>query len=286
MGKFRLRRNRKHSVHKERGDKIPLKTVAPNMITALAVCAGITSISLASEGRWENAMWALFTACICDAFDGRVARLLNASSKLGAELDSLADFVNFGVAPALFMFYWVTGLPATHGHGCWSIRFVLACALFYAVCDAFRLARFNTMLEEPKEPYWKNYFLGIPAPGGCWMVLTPVLLWHTLDKEMHILDLSFLRHPAAGAAMLLLVGFLMASRLPTISFKSIHVERKKLPLFMLFVLLLAALLATNFWLTFGVIGTGYVLSVPLVCMRFAHTKAKYLRQNPPKALAA
>ena len=86
--------------------------------------------------------------------------------------------------------------------------------------------------------------------------------------------------------MLLLVGFLMASRLPTISFKSIHVERKKMPLFMLFVLLLAALLATNFWLTFGVIGTGYVLSVPLVCMRFAHTKAKYLRQNPPKALAA
>ena len=102
------RRNRE-----PRPDRIPLRAIVPNLVTSLAACAGITSISFSSEGRWKEALWALLVAVVCDGMDGRIARMLNASSKLGAELDSLADFVNFGVAPAMFMYFWFTGGP-TH----------------------------------------------------------------------------------------------------------------------------------------------------------------------------
>ena len=179
MSRFRIRGKRR-KFRAERSERIPLRAILPNLITSLAACCGITSISLSSEGRFWPALWALLVACICDGVDGRVARLLNASSKLGAELDSLADFVNFGVAPAMFMYFWFTGGPSHVIDGApvnpTLIRIVLACSLFYAMCDCFRLARFNTMLEQETAPYWKNFFTGVPAPGGCWMVLTPAYM--------------------------------------------------------------------------------------------------------------
>ena len=155
--------------------------------------------------------------------DGRVARLLNASSKLGAELDSLADFVNFGVAPAMYMYFWcLSGQPDMPHH---MKNLLLGSALFYALCDAFRLARFNTMLEQPTIPYWKNFFLGVPAPGGCWMVLTPVILALAFTaKDTAPLVSSTLQNPWFGLSMLLFIGVLMASRLPTISLKSVYIS--------------------------------------------------------------
>jgi len=110
MGKFRLR-GRRRRAREDRADRIPVRAIVPNLVTSLAACAGITSISLSSEGRFMPALCALLVAVVCDGMDGRIARLLNASSKLGAELDSLADFVNFGVAPAMFMYFWMTGGP-------------------------------------------------------------------------------------------------------------------------------------------------------------------------------
>ena len=279
MSRFRLRGRRRRGRTEQR-DRVPLRSVVPNLITSAAACAGITSISLSSEGRWIHALVALLVACLCDGIDGRVARLLKCSSKLGAELDSLADFVNFGVAPAMFMFYWLTGGPDHLAVDSRIVRPVLGCALFYAMCDCFRLARFNTMLEQPALPYWKNYFLGVPAPGGCWMVLSPAILSLALDaKGKAPVCAEFFQHPAFGMFMLLFVGALMASRLPTISLKHLHVSRAALLPIMAGALLLVALLVSNFWITIGVIGIAYMFTVPITGIFFLRGKARYERMQ-------
>ena len=275
MSKFRMRgRRRRHS--EPRPDRIPIRTIVPNLITSMAACAGITSISFSSEGRFLPALWALFVACVCDGVDGRVARLLGASSKLGAELDSLADFVNFGVAPAMFMYFWFTGGPAHVIDGQpvhpTLIRLVLGCALYYAMCDCFRLARFNTMLEQETAPYWKYFFTGVPAPGGCWMVLTPAVISIALG-------LKWSPSPYLGIFMLLFVGSLMASRLPTISLKSVHIPKNWLPLVLAALLLLVAFLVSNFWLTLGVVGVGYMATIPLTGLIFMRVRSRYERNH-------
>jgi CDP-diacylglycerol--serine O-phosphatidyltransferase len=261
--------------------QVPIRAIVPNLVTSLAVCAGITSISLSSEGRFMSALLALLVAGLCDGIDGRIARLLNASSKLGAELDSLADFVNFGVAPAMFMYFWMTGGP-THTLADGSVvspllvRIVLGCALYYAMCDCFRLARFNTMLEQPTLPYWKHFFTGVPAPGGCWMVLSPAIISLALEAKGSMPAFAtFLQNPWTGIFMLLFVGTLMASRLPTISLKAIHIQRRYLLPVMAVLLLLIAFLATHFWLTMGVIGFLYILTVPLTGWIFLRVRARY-----------
>lgn len=274
MSKFRMRGRARR--HEPRPDRIPLRAIVPNLVTSMAACAGITSISFSSEGRWLPALWALLVAVICDGMDGRIARLLNASSKLGAELDSLADFVNFGVAPAMFMYFWFTGGPTHMIDGepvnPTLIRVVLACALYYAMCDCFRLARFNTMLEQETAPYWKHFFTGVPAPGGCWMVLTPAMIALALD-------LKWSPSPYLGIFMLLFVGSLMASRLPTISLKHLHVRKAWLPVVLAGLLLLVALLVSNFWLTLGVVGIGYILTVVLTSWIFVRVRSRYERNH-------
>ena len=280
MSRFRMR-GKARRLAGARPDRIPLRAIVPNLITSMAACAGITSISFSSEGRWLPALWALLVAVICDGMDGRVARLLNASSKLGAELDSLADFVNFGVAPAMFMYFWFTGGPTRMIDGepvnPTLIRVVLACALYYAMCDCFRLARFNTMLEQETAPYWKHFFTGVPAPGGCWMVLTPAMIALALG-------LKWSPSPYLGIFMLLFVGSLMASRLPTISLKHLHVPKAWLPFVLAGLLLLVALLVSNFWLTLGAVGIGYILTIPLTGWIFVRVRARYERDHVACAL--
>ena len=282
MSRFRLRRSRRRQRELVKGG-MPLKAMVPNMITALAACAGMTSISLSSEGRFSEALTALLAACVCDGIDGRVARLLKASSRLGAELDSLADFVNFGVAPAMFMYFWLTGGPAHAGCPRTVVRMVLGCALFYAMCDCFRLARFNTMLEQEPIPYWKHFFTGVPAPGGCWMLLTPYLLLSSLDvKNAWPGGYAFFASPAFGMGMLLATGMLMASRLPAISLKSVHIGKRAQRPVLAAGLFLIGCLFTDLWLTLGVAGALYILSVPLSCAAFVRTRAAWERQNAAK----
>ena len=279
MSRFRLR-GRKRRARASRPDRIPLRAIAPNLITSIAACAGITSISLSSEGRFLPALWALLVACICDGMDGRVARLLKASSKLGAELDSLADFVNFGVAPAMFMYFWLTGGPMHTGISHGLVRLTLGASLFYAMCDCFRLARFNTMLEQPTLPYWKHFFLGVPAPGGAWMVLSPAVLVIALDAKGSCPALQeALQNPYFGIFMLLFVGSLMASRLPTISLKSVHISKPYLLPVMAGLLLMVAMLVSNFWLTIGVVGVLYICTIPVTGMVFINARAKYEREQ-------
>ena len=294
MSKFRLR-GRKRKNRAPSPDRIPLRAIVPNLITSIAACAGMTCITIAATNYaktlagtpatprdWFMGLFALLVACICDGMDGRVARLLNASSKLGAELDSLADFVNFGVAPAMFMYFWcLSGQPDMPHH---VKNLLLGAALFYALCDAFRLARFNTMLEQPALPYWKNFFLGVPAPGGCWMVLTPAILALAFTaKETAPLVSNVIQNPWFGICMLLFIGILMASRLPTISLKSVHISRPYLLPTMAGLLLLIAFLVTNFWLTLGVVGAGYILTVPFVGLIFLKVRARYFSEHAEQA---
>ncbi len=273
MGKFRFRGRRQDGAR--HSNNVPLKALLPNLITSLAACAGITSISLSSEGRFGYALVALLIACVCDGMDGRVARLLNASSKLGAELDSLADFVNFGVAPAMFMYFWLTGGPGHEGCSPVVVRAVLACSLFYAMCDCFRLARFNTMLEQETAPYWKHFFTGVPAPGGCWMVLTPYILLESLKvRECYPAAYSFFSSPQFGMAMLLFTGVLMASRIPTISLKAIHVKKSSQMPVLAIGLFVIGCLFFNLWLTLGILGLGYILTIPISCLCFLRARAR------------
>lgn len=287
MSKFRLRGKRRKS-HENSENSIPLRSMVPNLITSMAACGGITAIAICAtnyaktlasqpvgDRDWLLALVALLVACVCDAMDGRVARLLKCSSKLGAELDSLADFVNFGVAPAMFLYFWV--LSGNLSLSLPSKQVLLAFALFYSMCDAFRLARFNTMLEQPTVPYWKHFFLGVPAPGGCWMVVTPVLLSLALPDVTGIR--MVFQHPYVAMFMLFLVGALMASRLPTISLKSIHLTKKYMLPSMAMLILLVAFLFTHFWLTLGVVGALYLLTVPVVCVIFIGVRAKYMREQ-------
>src|SRR6202163_1711638 len=151
---------------KRRFRRIPVRTLVPNVITLLALCAGLTAIRLAFEDRYQLALAAIVFAAILDGIDGRLARLLKGTSRFGAELDSLSDFVNFGVAPALILYFW--GLHDLKSAG-WIA------AMVFAICGALRLARFNVMVEDPDRPVWaSNFFVGVPAPAGAITVLLPI----------------------------------------------------------------------------------------------------------------
>src|SRR5919198_321501 len=148
---------------------IPVRTLLPNLITLLALCAGLTAIRLAVEDKLEWAVAAIVFAAMLDGIDGRLARMLKGTSRFGAELDSLADFVNFGVAPALMLYFW--GLQEL-GHLGWIA------AMVFAISTGLRLARFNVMIDDPNKPAWAaKFFMGVPAPAGAITVLLPIYVY-------------------------------------------------------------------------------------------------------------
>ena len=152
----------------ERLRKIPVRKLVPNVITLLALCAGLTGIKLAIENRYELALGAIVFAAMLDAVDGRVARMIKGTSRFGAELDSLADFVNFGVAPGLILYFWVL-------KGLGNLGWIAA--IVFAICAGLRLARFNVQIDDPNRPAWAgNFFTGMPAPAGAITVLLPMYL--------------------------------------------------------------------------------------------------------------
>src|ERR1700685_1059642 len=186
---------------------IPVRMLVPNFITLLAICAGLTAIRLSTEGRMELAVAAIVFAALLDGIDGRVARMIKGQSKFGAELDSLADFVNFGVAPGLILYFW-----QLHelNNGGWIA------AMVFAISGGLRLARFNATMEDPNKPaFAANYFTGVPAPMGAITVLLPI----------YLAFLGLPRPPAVLTAFYtLLIGFLMVSRLPVFSGKTVRMR--------------------------------------------------------------
>ncbi len=184
---------------------LPFRKIVPNIVTMLALCSGVTSIRYAIQDDWIKAVVCIFLAALFDGLDGRVARMLKGSTKFGAELDSLSDFVSFGVAPAVLMYQWTLYDFPRFG---WFFCLLFACGM------AMRLARFNTMLdEEPQPEYWHHFFVGVPAPAAAALGITPIMV--SFDNP----DLLWLRDNYYCAALMCIVALLMVSRIPTISTK-------------------------------------------------------------------
>lgn len=247
---------------------LPLNRMIPNILTLLALCAGITSIRFGIQERWEAAVIAIIVAGILDGLDGRIARLLRGTSKFGAELDSLSDFVSFGVAPALLLYFWT--MQGAGGPG-WAL------VLLFSVCCALRLARFNTMIGQPDLPSWAyNFFTGVPAPAAAGMVLVPMMISFEAGPD-------FFGQPAVVAVFLLGVSFLMISAVPTFSFKGVKVPNRFVLPLMLAVILLAAFLVTEPWITLSTITVLYIISIPLSMRAFRRLKARAEELRPELA---
>src|SRR6187431_2140648 len=229
---------------------IPVRTLLPNLITLLALCAGLTAIRLAIEGKLELALGAIVFAAVLDGIDGRVARMLKGTSRFGAELDSLADFVNFGVAPAIILYFW--GLHDIKSAG-WIP------ALVFAICAGLRLARFNVMIDDPNKPVWAgNFFTGIPAPAGAITVMLPIYL-SLLGVSDGLITawLTFF--------YTLAIALLMVSRLPVFSGKRVGKRvppEMVLPVFVLVVLFFALLISFP-WIVLSVGTVLYLACLPL-----------------------
>lgn len=233
---------------------MPFNTLIPNMITVMALCSGMTGIRFAIEGRWEFAAGAIAVSAVLDALDGSMARLLKGASKFGAELDSLSDFIAFGVAPATIMFLWTT--KDVGGFG-W-----MAC-LFYATCMALRLARFNTKLDDPDKPAFAHrFFTGTPAPAAAGIGLLPLLLSFELPW-------SWLSNPIFISTWMVLAGLLMVSQLPTFAFKGLRVkQRYVLPTLITAGLIIASLVSVP-WQSLAGIVLIYIVSMPFSIRMFA-----------------
>lgn len=230
--------------------RVPVRYLLPNLITLLALCSGITAIRLGIDGRYELAVGAVIVAILLDAVDGRLARFLKGTSRFGAELDSLADFVNFGVAPALLVYIWSLNALRTAG---WVI------ALLLAICCALRLARFNVALDDPNKPAWAaGFFTGAPAPAGAGLAMLPLYLGFLgLVDDGHAYAALFAPYVAA-------VALLMVSRIPTYSGKNLgsRVPREMvLPFLGLGVFVIVLLIAYP-WEFLTVIAILYIILIP------------------------
>jgi CDP-diacylglycerol---serine O-phosphatidyltransferase len=244
--------------------KLSINKMIPNMITLAAMASGMTSVKFAVDGKWEAAVLAIVAATFMDAFDGAAARLLKASSKLGAELDSLADFLSFGVAPAIVMFLW-----STHEIGRWG-WFI---SLVYAMALALRLARFNIMKEETEEaaasPLTK-YFTGVPSPVDAGLCILPMIVSFLLTDNA-LADPAIARAPIFVGAWMLCVAGLAVSHIPTFSSKQMRVPiRMKIPMLGVAVLLIAGLI-NDPWPTLTLMGAVYVAALPF---GYLHYKRK------------
>jgi CDP-diacylglycerol---serine O-phosphatidyltransferase len=238
-----------------------LNRLIPNMLTIGALCAGLTAVLFGLQDNWEKAVVAIVVAGILDTLDGRIARLLNGSSKFGAELDSLSDFVSFGVAPALLLYLWT--LKDLRGLG-WVL------ALVFAVCCALRLARFNTRIDNADLPAWTGkFFTGVPAPAGAGLAIAPMIA--TFQFGPGYVDQA----PVVGAVVLA-VSLLMVSQIPTFSFKRIRVPHRHVVPALLVVGLLAACLVSIPWITLLLVGAAYIGSIPLSISAYG----KLSRQRP------
>lgn len=249
---------------------LTLRALIPNAITVAALCSGLTGIRFAIVGDWEKAILMVILAGVLDGIDGRIARLLKAQSRFGAELDSLADSLSFGMAPALILFLWsLKDLP----------RFGWFAALALAICCALRLARFNARIDIDEQPHKSAGFLtGVPAPVGAGLAFLPLYLWLATGWEG-------VRQPLVVAIWVALVAFLMISSVATLSWKSLRPRRSvRLDILAIAGLVFAALLTEPWW-TLVVLCAGYLLLMPFGMVGYARVRRQRAarKAEPPEA---
>lgn len=248
----------------------PLLHLVPNLFTILGLGAGLTGMRYAFDARYELAVALIGAAIVFDGLDGRSARMLRITSKLGAQLDSLADFLSFGVAPAIIVYLW--SLHEVRGVG-WAL------AMLFATCCALRLARFNVELEDPEKPRWTLYFFsGIPAPAAAGLALLPLVASFVLGEGV-------MRSWSLNAAMFLFVALMMVSRVPTFSIKRIRVKPDYIVPVLVVAMLVVVFLVTEPWTTLSVMGVLYLLSIP-VSVLVAHRMQRHEPLQPAPAKAA
>lgn len=239
--------------------EIPLRLMFPNLVTILAICAGLSGIRFAFEDRFETATVMVLLAAFLDGVDGRLARLLKATSRFGAQMDSLADIVNFGVAPALVLYAFLLDRAGSPG---WIA------ALLFAIACGMRLARFNVLDEQKDRPAWQNeYFVGVPAPAGALMVMLPLYL-SFLGLEP-TLEIAY-----GGAAFTVLVAFLLVSRLPVYSGKSAKIPGDRVLPVILGVVLFFLLLVSYPWYTLTVSVFAYLCFLPFSVRAYSRRARK------------
>lgn len=241
---------------------VGLQRMIPNLMTLTAIAMGLVAIQMAWDQNWERAILAILVAVVLDALDGATARLLKATSEFGAQLDSLSDFLAFGVAPSIIMYSWILEESGKVG---WMAMIV------YAAACALRLARFN--VTQKALPAWKKgFFSGIPSPAGAGLALLPLIIWVQAEPAFFV-EYRF-ASPLVGLWMIA-VAALMVSRLPTFSTKMIKVPAKfSIPVLGLAALLIAALLHAP-WLTLTIIGIAYLISLPLGVQKFRALQKEY-----------
>lgn len=241
---------------------VPVRYLLPNLITLLALCSGVTAIRLGIEGRYELAVGAIIVSIVLDAVDGRLARYLKGTSRFGAELDSLADFINFGVAPAILIYIWSLEAFGTKG---WVV------ALMLAVCCALRLARFNVALDDEGKPPWSNaFFSGAPAPAGAGLALAPMYLGFLAEVENGV------AYAPVIAAFTVAVSLLMISRIPTFSGKTSGPRVRRdlvLPIVGGGALAIVCLIAFP-WETLTIFAGLYIIMIPVSIRSYRRHKAK------------
>ncbi len=241
---------------------LPIIRLVPNMVTITGLCLGLFAIKCAMAEKWQMAVILVIIAAFVDGIDGRLARMLNATSEFGAQLDSLSDFLNFGIAPALILYMWI-------GHDIKGIGW--AVSLFFIVSMALRLARFNSCLNDDRDPVIKDkFFQGIPAPCGAGLSLIPMILTFLFDHKLHY-------HPFEITAEITLVymvviAVFMVSRIPTISVKKIKISREYVSLFMAAVALFLISAVVEPWVTLPLLGLGYVLTIPFSIWQYYRIK--------------
>lgn len=237
----------------------PIGRLVPSMITLIGLCAGMTAIRYALDQRYELAVGLIIFAGLMDIMDGRVARYFKLTSTFGAQLDSFADFINFGVSPALMLYLWCLKAIPIKGFG-WGL------ALFFSICMVIRLARFNTHLNDKHSPLWQDhFFVGIPAPAGAFLALTPMMLYFNTEW-------AWLRDPFFTYPTILLVGLGMASRIPTFSTKKIVIKQEYLSITMAGIGLLFTGLLLEPWYIIPALSVLYVLSIPVSIMAYYRMK--------------
>ena len=247
--------------------QVPIRFLLPNLITLLALCSGVTAIRLGMEGRYELAVGAVILAIVLDAVDGRLARFLKGTSRFGAELDSLADFVNFGVAPAMLIYMW--SLNALKSLG-WLV------ALGLAICCALRLARFNVAIDDPDKPAWTmNFFTGAPAPAGAGLAMAPMYLGFLgVIGDGH--DYAWFVLPYIAA-----VALLMVSRVPTFSGKTLggRISRDLvLPILGIAALFIVSLIAFT-WHVLSAMSLLYIAMLPFGIRSYRRHKAEWEKRT-------